>query len=74
MESLALPVLRAGHMPVLGEWMALPLVQAAGSHQVGDDVFKELFHPIAIRLLAARAKLDESEKRGLASKFRARNF
>jgi hypothetical protein len=38
-------------MPVLGEWMALPLVHAAGSRRVGDDAFNEIFHPIAIRLL-----------------------
>jgi len=51
MESFALPLFRAGHMPVLGEWMALPLVHADGSRRVGDDVFNELFHPLAIRLL-----------------------
>ena len=51
MESFALPIFRAGHMPVLGEWLAVPLVHAAGSQRVGDDVFNEIFHPIAIRLL-----------------------
>jgi hypothetical protein len=51
MESFALPIFRAGHMPVIGEWLALPLVQTAGSVRVGDEVFNEIFHPIAIRLL-----------------------
>jgi GDP-mannose pyrophosphatase NudK len=51
MESFALPIFRAGHMPVLGEWLAVPLVRAAGSRRIGDDVFNEIFHPIAIRLL-----------------------
>ena len=51
MESYALPVFRAGHMPLLGEWLALPLVHAAGSQRVGDPVFNEIFHPIAICLL-----------------------
>jgi hypothetical protein len=51
MESFALPIFRAGHMPVLGEWLALPLVHAAGSKRLGDEVFNEIFHPIAIRLL-----------------------
>jgi hypothetical protein len=51
MESFALPIFRAGYLPVVGEWMALPLVQAAGSEKVGDDAFNEIFHPIAIRLL-----------------------
>jgi hypothetical protein len=51
MESFALPIFRKGHMPVLGEWLALPLVRAAESRRVGDSVFNEIFHPIAIRLL-----------------------
>lgn len=52
MEALALPIFRAGHVPVLGEWFALPLVQLAGSKQVGDEAFNEIFHPIAERLIA----------------------
>ena len=51
MESFALPIFRAGHVPVLGEWFALPLVHLAGSKQVGDEAFNEIFHPIAERLL-----------------------
>jgi len=51
MESYALPLFRAGHIPVLGEWLALPLVQLAGSKQIGDAAFNEIFHPIAVRLL-----------------------
>jgi len=52
MESYALPIFRMGHIPVLGEWFALPLVRLAGSKQVGDKAFNEIFHPIAERLLA----------------------
>ncbi|MGA8734249.1 MAG: DUF4406 domain-containing protein [Terriglobales bacterium] len=51
MESYALPISRAGHIPVLGEWLALPLVDLAGSKQIGDHAFSEIFHPIATRLL-----------------------
>jgi len=51
MESHALPIFRLGHIPVLGEWFALPLVRLAGSKQVGDEAFNEIFHPIAERLL-----------------------
>jgi hypothetical protein len=40
-----------GHMPVLGEWFALPLIEAAGSRETGDAIFNEIFHPIAIRLI-----------------------
>lgn len=52
MEEYALPLFRAGHIPVVGEWLALPLVALAGSRRVGDDGFNEVFHPIAERLLA----------------------
>jgi hypothetical protein len=51
MESYALPIFRAGHIPVLGEWLALPLVELAGSKKIGDQAFNEVFHPIAVRLL-----------------------
>ena len=51
MEALALPLFRAGHVPVVGEWLALPLCHLAGSTRVGDAAFQEVFHPIAERLL-----------------------
>ncbi len=51
MEAFALPIYRAGHLPVLGEWFALPLLHLAGSKKIGDDVYNEIFHPIAERLL-----------------------
>jgi hypothetical protein len=51
MEAFALPIFRAGHVPVLGEWFALPLCRLAGSTQIGDAAFTEVFHPIAERLL-----------------------
>ena len=51
MEAYALPLFRAGHIPVVGEWLALPLVALAGSRRVGDAAFEEIFHPIAERLL-----------------------
>ena len=52
MEAFALPLFRAGHIPVVGEWFALPLVALVGSRRVGDEAFEEIFHPIAERLLA----------------------
>lgn len=51
MEACALPLFRAGHVPIVGEWLALPLVALAGSRAVGDAAFDEIFHPIAERLL-----------------------
>lgn len=52
MEQFALPLFRAGHVPIVGEWLALPLVALAGSQRVGDAAFDEIFHPIAERLVA----------------------
>ena len=53
MAQAALKVFRLGHLPVLGESLALPLISEAGSQRVGDAVFNEIFHPIS-RLLAQR--------------------
>ena len=52
MNAAALEVFRAGHLPVTGEALALPLIESAGGERVGDGVFDEIFHPIARRLLA----------------------
>ena len=52
MTDTALEVFRMGHLPVLGEWFALPLIQAAGSKEMGDDIFNEIFHPIAVDLIS----------------------
>jgi len=51
MTDMALELYKMGHMPVLGEWFALPIIEAAGSKKVGDEIFNEIFHPIAIRLI-----------------------
>src|SRR6201994_5212628 len=51
MNELGLAVFRLGHIPVTGEALALPLIEAAGSEKTGDDVFNEIFHPIARRLI-----------------------
>jgi hypothetical protein len=65
MESFALPIFRLGHIPVLGEWFALPLLHLAGSKQAGDKAYNEIFHPIAERLLE---KCDAVLRIGGASK------
>jgi GDP-mannose pyrophosphatase NudK len=51
MESYALDIFRAGRIPILGEWLALPLVKPAGSKKIAVQAFIEVFHPIAGRLL-----------------------
>ena len=52
MTETSLRLFRAGHLPVMGEWYALPLIEHAGSKVIGDPVFNEIFHPISRRLLA----------------------
>ena len=51
MEAMALPLFRAGHIPLIGEWLALPLLRTAGSKNAGDDIYNEISYPIARRLL-----------------------
>lgn len=53
MAKAALHVFRFGHLPVLGESLALPLISEAGSQKIGDAVFDEIFHPIS-RMLVRR--------------------
>jgi hypothetical protein len=52
MTDMALRLFRAGHLPVLGEWSALPLIEHAGSRGIGDAIFDEIFHPISRRLVS----------------------
>ena len=53
MLEVSLRLFRAGHLPVMGEWYALPLIEFAGSKRIGDPIFEEIFHPIARRLVAS---------------------
>jgi hypothetical protein len=52
MTDASFQLFRAGHLPVMGEWFALPLIENAGSARIGDPVFNEIFHPISRRLIA----------------------
>jgi hypothetical protein len=52
MTTTSLALFRAGHLPVMGEWFALPLIEHAGSKEIGDAAFNEIFHPISRRLVA----------------------
>lgn len=51
LESVALPIFRKGHVPMIGEWVALPLQKLAGSKAPGDEIFNEIQYPVAHRLL-----------------------
>ena len=50
MRRAALELYRRGHLPVLGEWFALPLIEEAELAGL-EDGYEELFHPIAERVL-----------------------
>lgn len=49
--AAALEVWNRGHLPVIGEWLALPLARAAGSREVGDAVWDAIGYPVADRLI-----------------------
>jgi hypothetical protein len=51
MTAVSLELFEKGHLPVMGEWFALPLIEEAGSKLIGDDVFNAIFHPVAVRLI-----------------------
>lgn len=51
MEFAAIEVFNIGHLPVLGEWFALPLIKKAGSKELGDEIFNKIFHPISEDIL-----------------------
>ena len=51
LEAPSHALFKAGHVPMIGEWVALPVWHAAGGKHVGDDLYEEIFHPVAGRLL-----------------------
>lgn len=50
LEEAAWPVFAAGHIPMIGEWVALPVLQAAGA-TVLDPLSEQVMYPTAQRLL-----------------------
>ena len=51
LEAAALAVHRLGHLPMIGEWVALPLMRLAGSQFPGDAVWEAIQYPVAHSLL-----------------------
>lgn len=51
LEEAAWPIFRSGHVPMIGEWVALPVLRGAGGKTVADPVAKEVMYPTADRLL-----------------------
>jgi hypothetical protein len=84
LESFALPLFRLGHIPVIGEWVALPLLRLAGSTRPGDEIYEEILYPVAhwlllkcdavLRIKGASKGADEdvriAEERGLKIYYR----
>lgn len=52
LESFALPIYARGHVPMVGEWVALPIIHAAGGRTHGDAVFHAYQYPVSHRLLS----------------------
>ena len=52
LEEASWPLFKAGHLPMIGEWVAMPVWHAAGGKHPGDALYEQIFHPAAGRLLA----------------------
>ena len=51
LEEAAWPIFEKGHVPMIGEWVALPVLAGAGGDAVGGPVYDKVMHPSAHRLL-----------------------
>ncbi|MBS1898569.1 MAG: DUF4406 domain-containing protein [Actinobacteria bacterium] len=51
LEEAAWPIFQAGHIPMIGEWVALPVLASAGATGPGDPLAADVMYPTAERLL-----------------------
>jgi len=51
LEEAAWPVFEAGHVPMIGEWVALPVLRSAGATGPTDALAERVLYPTAERLL-----------------------
>ena len=51
LEEAAWPIFRKGHVPMIGEWVALPVLRGAGGTGPTDPVAEQIMYPTAERLL-----------------------
>lgn len=51
LEAAAVEIWDAGHVPVIGEWIALPLMRIGGSAEPGSPAYERYAYPVAHRLL-----------------------
>jgi hypothetical protein len=52
LEEPAWQIFQAGHIPMIGEWVALPVLSSAGATGPLDPLAEEVMYPTAERLLA----------------------
>jgi hypothetical protein len=52
LEAAAWPIFQKGHVPMIGEWAALPILRGAGGGAPGTAAYDAVMHPTAHRLLA----------------------
>ncbi|NUT92505.1 MAG: DUF4406 domain-containing protein [Saccharothrix sp.] len=51
LEQAAWPIFRSGHVPMIGEWVALPVLHGAGATSPTDPAAEAIMYPTAHRLL-----------------------
>jgi hypothetical protein len=51
LEAAAWPIFRAGHVPMIGEWVALPVLRGAGDERLDGPLAEQVMYPTAERLL-----------------------
>ena len=52
LEAAAWPIFAKGHVPMIGEWVALPVMAGAGGGPVGGALYDAVLPGTAARLLA----------------------
>ncbi|MEZ5160039.1 MAG: DUF4406 domain-containing protein [Marmoricola sp.] len=51
LEKAAWPIFSLGHVPMIGEWVALPVLSSAGASGPADPLADQVMYPTAERLL-----------------------
>jgi hypothetical protein len=52
MEAFALPLFQKGHLGMVGEWAAWPVIKGSGGDSHSSPQFQEFQYPVAHRLLS----------------------
>ena len=50
LEEVSWPLFQAGHLPMIGEWVALPVLRSAGA-TIAEPLAEKVLYPTAERLL-----------------------